>query len=335
MSILWVGTSIADIVSTGLVTLTSATGASSMGPTVKESINCGGSGRFQVDLPAKIQELWFTGYYYTAANALTGFPEIALFDKAYSATQPLYQMVINANTSPYSLKWQAWNGTAMVDLAAFAGASPGSGTVQRIDVRLKRGDTDGEARVYVNGMLQFTFSGKTSWTGIGSGIDMMMMAGGRSSSHGGNWSQMIAADEDTRSLELAHVKPNAAGGNAGWSGLFSDVNAVGIDDNTRIVATALNQITTFQTQALPAGYNSGYDVVAMIVGARGRKGVTTDHKVRSATRVSGTSYELADFSLATGFGSSQTINTLSPATGLPWTYTEVGAAEIGVKTVAP
>src|SRR5690606_2152822 len=112
---------------------------------------------------------------------------------------------------------------------------------------------------------------------------------------------------------LAQGKPTADGTLADWTGDYTDIDAVGINDNTLINAFTNGDTSTFDKTALPAAFNSGYSVVGVMLSARSQV-VDPAADIVAASYVDGNPYTGASFGATISRGPSQVLLAENPDT---------------------
>lgn len=172
----------------------------------------------------------------------------------------------------------------------------------------------------------------------------------------GNWYfDDIAINDSTGSFqnsypgegEIIHLRPNAAGDNAGWAAgtgsTFAEVDEVTPDTGTYIASTTSGDISDFNIDDTPAALASDDTINCVMVGVRYAESVTTDpdptFKIRIKASSGGTVEESSDITAnATAFGTYPSsiyryqlvIYDLPGASTTAWTKTDLDAAQIGV-----
>jgi len=141
-------------------------------------------------------------------------------------------------------------------------------------------------------------------------------------------SEVIVADEDTRSMRLYTLAPTADGAQTDWSGGYADVDET-TPDGTEISTTTADATSTFTHAGGVAG-----SVRAVAVSAYFRA-ADDGSDVDAVLRIAGTDYSAAlDADPGLSLTHGQAIWNTSPATGSPITDSEINGAEFGVVAVA-
>lgn len=143
------------------------------------------------------------------------------------------------------------------------------------------------------------------------------------------YSEVIVADESTIGWRLFCDEPTGNGSNTAWTGDYQDVDEITFSDVDRVYTASANDIETF-TKARTL---TGYDIIAVAVGARAKRGSTGPQNLQLALRVAGTNYFSATRALSEGYAPYVKVWNTNPATSAAW-LAAAAAAEFGVKAIA-
>lgn len=242
------------------------------------------------------------------------------------------RMVVTATDT---FAFELWNGSTWDQV--ITGLAHAGNARAKLDFWINLHDTTGLIEVYRNGVLLNSFSGDTLRAGV-TGVDRLQMqclVGSAESSH---YSEIFVCDEKTNEMYMDLTSVTGAGALTGFSGAFGQISDITASnpDTTWITAATAGLESTYATDAASTTYQAGYDVVAVGVKARGRKGPASpidglEAAIRSGTTMSyGTEKTLGDGS----FEVVQHIAYLDPATGTAWTYTTANSAQPGVRAKA-
>jgi hypothetical protein len=173
-----------------------------------------------------------------------------------------------------------------------------------------------------------TYTGNIAASGV-SNLDQVWFYS--STSFNVYYSEIIVADEDTRSLALVTLAPNAAGTTQQWTGAFTDVNETGVNDATYNVTNVTLQDQQYNLIDLPAG---SFVVKNVMVSARantsaGSVATQVALGVRSGTTVSVGAAQTAGVTYATF---TQFIGPNDPNTGAPWTTAAINALQLNLRS---
>ena len=140
-------------------------------------------------------------------------------------------------------------------------------------------------------------------------------------------SEVIVADQD---IVLARVYTNVingAGTETDWSGSYTDLAALQVDD-AGIISTTTGDIATFTHNG---SYSVDANVAAVAVSGRMASGSSD---IQACLRIGGTNYFSPDLGAGPLSSPKQYIWTASPATAVGFTGSEVNGLELGFKAVA-
>ncbi|USN16442.1 hypothetical protein POLUDNITSA_00270 [Brevundimonas phage vB_BpoS-Poludnitsa] len=148
-------------------------------------------------------------------------------------------------------------------------------------------------------------------------------------------SEMIVSSEDPRGYRVATITPNSLGTKDEWTGNYADIDDLGVTfDADYIYTDAINKIESFGLTNLSAAAQN-MDVVAAVVSARARRGITGPQNIKPFVRTNSTDYEGATYPSvpATFTNLPPVIMSVNPVTGNPWTITEIQDLEAGFKSL--
>lgn len=148
-------------------------------------------------------------------------------------------------------------------------------------------------------------------------------------------SEMIVSSVDPRGYRVATIVPNSLGTKDEWTGNYADIDDVGIPSDADYIYTdAINKIESFGLTNLSTPAQN-MDVVAAVVSARARRGVTGPQNLKPFVRTNSTDYEGATYASvpATFTNLPPVVMAVNPVTGNPWTITEIQDLEAGFKSL--
>jgi hypothetical protein len=184
-------------------------------------------------------------------------------------------------------------------------------------------------RVWVNGVN--VLDGEYDTTGTG-GTELGCVAIRATATAGADYyiSEIIVADEDTRSFALYTAAPN---GLTGWTGAYTDISEVTGDDATVIYTNTNDADALVDLTGPPAG---NYALRAVMLVARAVRTADSTPLGLALGIKSGGSYSYGDDQdLDTGWGVYQRImNTTNPATTNPWEMSELTGLQMNLRAKA-
>jgi hypothetical protein len=194
--------------------------------------------------------------------------------------------------------------------------------------------TSGSATLYADGMQIATYSGDVTTDGATT-LDGAELAG-QQGTFFLYWSEMIVADEDTRSMALWTIAPQAAGNTQSWTpNTVGNINEVVINDATLISSSSNNQVSEWTT---PTSAPSGaWAVKAIVQEARVQVGATGPQHFDWVVRTASTDYT-AGVSNAPSPGFANFSNyrwATNPNTSAAWAITDITTGfNLGIKSLA-
>lgn len=278
-------------------------------------------------------EFWF--HFTASENAAGGSNDENFFEVWDDLNSIRGLFVIDGVNGTY--KGQYWNGasyTVMSNGFTFIDDTP---TV--MDIHIKIHDTLGRFAIYIDGVLHEEFTGDTNLYAGGAvqvdGFNLKSSVGFFQVAYNSamSFSEVIVADESTVGWRMATIVPTGVGATGAWTGLWSDVDEVTIDDTDFLESNTTAQVETMVASNLSATAGA-MDPVAVGVVARARKGSSGVQQIQMAVRTNALDFFSSTLPLDPGFdGSIWNIWELNPDTVAAWTTAEIDAIEIGVKSI--
>lgn len=148
-------------------------------------------------------------------------------------------------------------------------------------------------------------------------------------------SEMLVTSMDPRGYRVSTLIPNSLGTKDEWTGNYADIDDLGLpSDADSIYTDAINKIETFGLTNLSA-VAQNMDVVAAVMAARGRRGVTGPQNIKPIIRSNATDYEGPTYPTPPPIFSSlkKQVMENNPITGLPWTIAQIQDLEVGFKSL--
>lgn len=320
MAILWAGTSIADIGILGGAPASVNTNYIKS-PDVLEGIDARNSGDTYTPTFPPASELWFGGYFRSASGGSGGNNQTII-----GFVNPAGQKALRVGYSGSRftlLRQSAASAYETLNTGLFGFAS----AVQRFDAYLKIG-ASGIFRFFVDGQLCAEYLGNTIPFGGASAVTRVSV--GAIDANGVVFSACILADEDTRPLNFYQKLPTGNGAETAWTGDYTAVDETGFNDADFIAATAPNTVETFTFPA-HTGDILNRKLVTAVLSARARNNGAIA-KINGISRIGSTNYESEPhYENSPAFAAQQWYFDVNPATGQPWTVSEINAAQFGVK----
>lgn len=186
---------------------------------------------------------------------------------------------------------------------------------------------------FINGISVVRFDGDTTPVS-NTQIDQVTFTTGEANAEGITYSEIIIADEDTRGMKVVTLPPEAAGGtNTAWTGAYTDVDETALNDTDVLSSNTTGQIEQIGFSAFSMPSN-GWDVMAVVVGFRGKDDASGVQQVRASIRSGTTDYNGTTQPMTTSFDGYYHVWTQDPDTGpADWTIAGVDALEYGVESI--
>jgi hypothetical protein len=182
--------------------------------------------------------------------------------------------------------------------------------------------------IYVNGSLALTYTGDVTVAGM-TNFDQVGLEGWGPY----NWSlnsEIIAADEDTRTFSLVTMPLNGAGTVDQWTGVYSDINQVTLSDASPNYTNVVDQDQQYNVGAIPPG---NFSVKAMKISARvSRTSDSTPTKIALEYKNGSTTVAGSDKSVTNSWDTIESLDAVDPTTSAPWLPNDLTNLQIGVRS---
>lgn len=268
-----------------------------------------------------------TARVYFGTNSTAGNPWFALSSGGVSSSRLRLKMT---GTSPTTIILESYNGTTATTLATST-LTVAAGTLYRLDVVVDYG-ASGRVRVYIDQTL-YIDTGTMDVTAAGSTtLNQMHLGTARTSAAETYWSEIVAADEDTRPLSLKTLVLNGAGDTSAWTGAYTDVDETTASDTDVLSSGTAAQVTNMECTGMPAGSNLAVRAVKVVASAL--RGASGPQKMQLGVKSGSTSDYSADLTLGTGYANVSNTWTVNPATSAAFTGAEIDSLKLAVKSIA-
>jgi hypothetical protein len=248
------------------------------------------------------------------------------------------RLVLRATGTAGQLKFSTRNAAGtLVDLATASANLSGTAVPTQLDIRIDYSATGG-VQIWYNGLQVVNYTGdpRTDAATQLNQIEFAAINNLASSNAGTGWSEIIVADQDTRSMALLTLAPQAAGNTQAWTpNTLANINKLTISDTTFVSAAAANALSQWtKPTTLPSGT---WNVLAMAQNARVQASSTGPQHFDWVCRTGGADY-LAGTSQAppvASFANFQRLWPTNPATGTAWTAANITAGlQFGIDSLA-
>ncbi len=231
------------------------------------------------------------------------------------------------SSNPLKMALNTFNGTTTTQIASESGTQWQTG-LQKIAIQVFSGGSPG-INVYNNGSLVFTYSGLALST-----FDSVFIMFGTSGPLTGTFaiSEIIVANEDTRSLNLCTIFPNGNGTTDNWTGTYTTVNETTISDASPNYVNATAQDQQYTGNSLPAG---AWSIKALKMAARlaVSAGPVTAAKVDLGYNLSSTiGFGGSPLILTNSYTTYEQLDSVNPVTSAAWTQTQVNALQFDLRS---
>jgi len=232
---------------------------------------------------------------------------------------------IGVGSSTSKLALFKFDGTTLTTLASEAGNSLGG--LSKIDVQLVNYGSSSLVNVFVNGALVIAYSGSTAISGV-SNLDCVGMAGDSTSNQG--MSEIIVADEDTRSFSLLTMAPTGAGTTDQWTGAVTTINGTSFSDANPNFTNTTGQDQQANITDPPTGI---FGVKAVKIAARAAPSVgSTPTKIKLGYNSGGTVAVGVAQTLTNSFATYEQLDATNPVTGTAWSFSDLAALQVDIKS---
>ncbi len=275
-------------------------------------------------------ELWIHFRYAFETDTTLADDEILTIED--SATGDIFARLGSINSD---LRMQYFNGATFTTISTSGNLA--ANTTYTIDIRILLSDTVGVIEWFIDGVSQGIFNGDTIQTATATTIDRLVW---RTYLHTGgstqevNYSEWIVTNsEATTGWRVATLLPTADGNDTAWTGTFADIDDVGTNDDANFITTDTNNNVQNHVMSDLRATAQNFDIMAVIVNHRSRRGATGIQQVQAHVRVNVTNYFGATINPGTAFVPLQEIWANSPDTASAWTVSEVNALQAGVRGI--
>jgi hypothetical protein len=181
--------------------------------------------------------------------------------------------------------------------------------------------------MYLNGVQHVTYTGDIA---VLSQTTLDIIWCMRTGNNYGYISELILADEDTRTLSLKTLAPDAAGTTNTFTGAYTAIDDVTLDYSDIIYSTANDQEFQANLTGMPTGDFTVRGVKVAIRAAAGAGGQDAQFGIRTNS----TTYLSADLSLTSSWETEEVYYSTNPNTSARFTGSEIDALQLAVKSVA-
>ena len=276
-----------------------------------------------------VTSAWLSCQYAGNDNG-TGYtnPTVIGFGKS-GTNKGLYIGVPNS----FKLSIVKFDGTTATTLATQTGSSEPEGTPppMRLDMQVISYGATATVNVYLAGALIITYTGDVTVSGM-TNFDCVALGRNGTTVH---WlSEIIVADESTLNWAgLVTMSPTGAGTTDAWSGAYTDVNEISVNNATSINSSTTGQDEQFNLTDLPAGT---FNIKGVVCTANAAVSTgTAPTKIALGFNSGGSvAVATAQSPSLTVFAPITEIFATNPVTSVAFTQSEMNALQINLRAAA-
>ncbi len=274
-------------------------------------------------------DLWFHAQIASETNLMSNGAQLLRFTDGSTA-----RIVVRCTATAGTFKISTRNAAGtFVDLVTASAITLSNSVTHVLDLHVVYA-VSGSVTLYWDGVSIATYSGDVTTNGATT-LDNFQI----SNNHNTNstyWSEIIIADEDTRSMSLWTLVPVAAGNTQNWTpNTVGNINELVSDDAAFVSTTANNDLSEWTTSITPP--SGVWNVRAIVQEARVEVNLTSPQHFDWAVRVSATD-NLAGTSNAPIVGSFSNFHyqwNQNPHTSADWVIGEITTGfNLGIKSLA-
>ncbi len=248
---------------------------------------------------------------------------------------------VNGTTQSRYLQLEIHDGTGWTDLGITT-EPLNRNDLTRFDLHVRLDAADGVFALAMNGTTALSWTGdslRTPGTKLDS-IDTKVWS--NSANITCIVSAVIAADEDTRPMQMVQLTPDAAGHYAEMAGTLVAVTGTSTTTATiqasHAIADAPNRRNTYTTPGLPAPFETGHVPLQLQIALMAQRGDAPGSAIRAMIRSTGPGPAIDSFgateALDTDWGCVLSVFATDPDGDQPWTVDVINALEIGMQSRA-
>jgi len=270
-----------------------------------------------------VTSAWITARQYWGIHNGTSVSKSIVGVGQFSSQKAL---VVGMNVSnPSKVTLYKYDGTTYTDLADESGASWADNTLQKVDIHINNYGVSATVDVYVGGVLVISFNGDVTVSGM---TNFNCCIAGPYTGMGSQAfvvSEMIIADEDTRTFSLFTQAGTGTGWDDLWTGAYTDCNPITINDANSVYTQTAGQDEAFALTSLPSGT---FSVKAVLAAARAQK--TSGSPIGTLKLGWYTSSTVAvdsGHALTSAWECYENLALLNPVTASNWTQSDIGSLQ--------
>ena len=225
-----------------------------------------------------------------------------------------------------------YDGTTLTTLATETGTSLGTGIANvgtaKFDLQIVNYGSSSVVNLFVNGALVISYSGSTAISGVAN-LDCVGLAGENNVGNGG-MSEIIVADEDTRSFSLFVMAPTGAGTTDNWTGAVTTINGTSFSDASPNFTNTAAQDQQANLTDPPTGI---FGVKAVKIAARAAASVgSTPTKIKLGYNSGGSVAVGAAQTLTNSYTTYEQLDATNPVTSAAWAFSDLAALQLDLRS---
>ncbi len=341
MSILFAGgedTSFAFIVSGGYPQLLTSVGTYTRTTYTRTGIGCYNATSTTDPPPARAQcptftstsILWFHARIYSLAGTSTANQQALLF----RSPDGVARILLRQTATRGQIKVSKRDSVGTITDLATSSSNISQTTITKIDIEIDYSSSPGGVNVWIDGVNVINYVGdpRTDAATQLNQFELMNIGGSNDASI---WSEVIAADEDTRSMSLWTIAPVASGNTQGFiPDTVGNINEVATNDGTFVSSGSNNTISEWTTLTSPP--SGTWNVRTIFQEARVQVGVTGPQHFDWVVRTASTDFTAGTSNAPiTSFGNFNYQWTQNPNTSTDWLIGDIASGfNLGIKSLA-
>jgi len=306
----------------------------------REGLNVDGNGSTVADPPtymitsptftATSNPLWIHAQVYMAnVGSTAGIQAVRVY-----SPDGVARILLRQTATEGLLKVSTRNAAGTITDLATASSAISANTQTALDLMINYTcSSSGGVQLYVAGVQVINYSGNPC-TDSATTLNQVALAqltndgnsnGCTNGTQAGNcWSEVIAAQQDTRSMGLWSLTPQATGNTQSWTGSVGNINETTINDSNNINTATNNALSEWTT---PTSYPSGnWSLTAVVQSFRALVGTTGPQHFQPLMRVNSTDNTSGtNIAPTTSFANYQYVWTQNPHTSAAFSTTDISS----------
>lgn len=236
----------------------------------------------------------------------------------------------NDSSNNAKLVLYKFDGTSYTAVASETGSSFSFGVLHQLDMQVTNFGASSVVAVYIDGSLVISFSGSITISGVTAFDCCSIIQNGSGAYFYGASSEIIVADADTRGLSVMTMAPSAAGDTNNWTGAYTAVNPVTINDSSTIVVNTTGQDFEANLTDLVSGT---WQIRAVKIAARAELTAgSTPTGIKLGVKTGGTLNVGGAQTPTVAFTTFESLLTQNPVTSAAWVQSDMNALQLALES---